>query len=126
MKGLKIIYLVALSICAIQLIHFLFGSHGIFYSSKDAMFTPVKDGRIISISAHYTADSNYVRLLKLLNKLNTIGYFLSLIGACVSPLFYKLDRKTKYIIGIASFVASLTFYFIGGHIWRHLIQINHF
>lgn len=122
MKVLKIIYVVALSICAIQLFQFLFGSNGIFYSFKDALFTPAKDGRIISISSHYNFDSNYVKVLKLLSKLNTIGYFISLIGTCVSPSFYKMDRKTKYIIGISFFIASLVFSLITGPIWVHLLQ----
>ncbi|GAA4197403.1 hypothetical protein GCM10022289_04580 [Pedobacter jeongneungensis] len=126
MKSLKVIYFIALSICTIELFQFLFGANGIFYVVKDAMFMPVKDPSVFSISAHYNADNNYIKILKMLNRVNTIGYFLSLIGTCSSPLFYKLDRKTKYIIGISFFVASLIFSLVTGPIWRHFIQYNYF
>ena len=126
MKSLKVFYIIALSICTIELLQFLFGSHGIFYVMKDAMFMPVKNPPVFSISAHYNADNNYIKILKMLNKVNTIGYFLSLIGTCSSLLCYKLDRKTKYIIGISFFVASLIFSLVTGPILRHFIQINYF
>ena len=126
MKSLKVFYIIALSICTIELLQFLFGSHGIFYVMKDVMFMPVKNPAVFSIGAHYNADNNYIKIFKVLNKVNTIGYFLSLIGTCSSLLFYKLDRKTKYIFGISFFVASLIFSLVTGPIWRHFIQINYF
>jgi len=122
MKTLKIIYIIALSSCAIELLLLLFGPNGIFYQIKEAMFTPVEEGQLISISAVYSVDNNDVRMLKFLNKVNTIGYFFSLTGAYLSLLLNKLDRKTKYIIGIAFFVASLIFYLITGPILNHLLQ----
>jgi hypothetical protein len=126
MKILRVIYIIALSSCAIELLLLLFASDGIFYQIKEAMFKPVKEGHEISISAVYSVDNNDIRMLKFLNKVNTIGYFFSLIGAYSSLLFHKLDRKTKYIIGISFFVASLIFSLVTGPIWRHLIQINYF
>jgi len=125
MKILRIIYIIALSICAIELLLLLFASDGIFYRIKEVIFKPVKEGHEISISAVYSVDNNDVRMLKFLNKVNTIGYFFSLIGAFSSLLMYKLDRKTKYIIGISFFLASLIFSLITGPIWRHLIEINY-
>jgi len=125
MKILRIIYFIALSICAIELLLLLFASDGIFYRIKEVIFKPVKEGHEISISAVYSVDNNDVRMLKFLNKVNTIGYFFSLIGSFSSLLLYKLDRKTKYIIGISFFLASLIFSLITGPIWRHFIQTNY-
>lgn len=125
MKTLKIIYFITVSICTIELFIFLFGAHGIFYALKDAMFMPAKNPPVFSISAHYNADTNYVRILKILTKVNTIGYFFSLIGVYSSLLLHKLDRKTKYIIGISFFVASLILSLITGPIWNHLLQKNY-
>jgi hypothetical protein len=122
MKILKIMYIIALSSCAIELLLLLFGSDGIFYQIKELMFKPIKEGQVISISAVYSVDNNAVRMLKFLNKVNTLCYFLSLIGAYSSLLLHKLDRKTKYIIGISFFVASLIFSLITGPIWNHLLQ----
>lgn len=126
MKILRIIYIIALSSCAIELLLLLFAFDGLFYQIKNAMFKPLKQGQGISISAVYSVDNNDVRILKLLNKVNTIGYFFSLLGAYSSLLFHRLDRKTKYIMGISFFVASLIFSLITGPIWRYLIQMNNF
>lgn len=125
MKSLEVIYIIALSICAIQLLLFLFGPNGIFYSIKDTVFKPTKGNHTFTISSIYNVDNNYIRILKMLIKFNTFGYFLSLIGACLSPLFYKLDRRKKYIICIGFFVASLIFSLITGLILNHLLQKNY-
>jgi len=125
MKILKIIYFIALFICAIELFLFLFGPRGIFYTVKEAMFMPAKGDRIISIGALYSVDSNYVRILKFLTKMNTAGYVLSLVGASLSAVFYNLDRKTKYTIGIVCCVASLIFLFVTGPVWQHLIVVHY-
>lgn len=125
MKSLKVIYFIAVTICAIELFQFIFGTNGIFYLIRDAIATPAEEPRKFSISAHYTADNNDIKLYKLLSKVNTTGYFLSLIGTCLSPLLYRLDKNTKYIIGIGFFIASLIFSLITGPIWKHIIEINY-
>lgn len=122
MKSLKAIYFIAFIICAIELVQFVFGANGIFYILKDAVLMPPNEPEKFSISARYTADSNYIRICKSLIAVNTTGYFLSLIGTCLSPLLYKLDKNTKYIIGIGFFVASLIFSLITGPIWRHILE----
>ena len=124
MRSLKVIYIIALIISAIDLLQFVFGVNGIFYILKDVLLFPVQEPQKFSISAHYTADNNYIKFFKLLTKVNTTGYFLSLIGTCSSLMFYKLDRKTKYIVGICFFAASLIFSVITGPIWTNLIRIN--
>jgi len=125
MKSLKVIYFIAVTICAIELFQFIFGTNGIFYLIRDAIAIPAEEPRKFSISAHYTADNNDIKLYKLLSKVNTTGYFLSLIGTCLSPLLYRLDKNTKYIIGIGFFIASLIFSLITGPIWKHIIEINY-
>jgi hypothetical protein len=124
-KNLKVIYIIALSICAIELLLFFFGSNDIFYSIKDILFKQIKGNQTITISAIYNVDNNYNKILKMMIKVNTFAYFLSLIGGCLSSLFYKLDRRKKYIIGIGFFVASLIFSLITGPIWNHLLQKNY-
>jgi len=124
MKSLKMIYFIAVTICAIQLMQFIFGANGIFYSIRDAISIPAEEPQKFSISTHYTADKNDIRLYKLLSKINMIGYFLSLIGTCTSILLYKLYRRTRYIIGIGFFVASLIFSLITGPILKHILELN--
>lgn len=125
MKSLKVIYFIAVAICAIELLQFVFGTNGIFYILKDALLLPEQPPQKFSISAHYTADNNQIKFYKLLSKINTTGYFLCLIGTLLSLLLYQLDRKTRYIIGISFFAASLILSLITGPIWRHLIEINY-
>lgn len=125
MEKLKVIYFIAVTICAIELLQFIFGANGIFYLIRDAIAIPAEEPQKFSISAHYTADSNNIKFYKLLSKVNTTGYFLSLLGTCLSLLLNKLDKNTKYIIGIGFFMASLIFSLITAPVWRHIIEINY-
>ncbi|WP_145855992.1 hypothetical protein [Pedobacter suwonensis] len=124
MKSLKVIYFVAVTICAIELLQFIFETSGIFYLIRDVISIPAEEPQKFSISAHYTADSNDTKFYKLLSKVNMIGYFLSLIGTFTSILLYKLEKRTRYIIGIGFFVASLIFSLITGPIWKHILELN--
>jgi len=57
MKTLRIIYLIAVSICALELLVFLLspfvGPLGIFYLMKTGMFTEQKGVQVISVNAIY-------------------------------------------------------------------------
>lgn len=126
MKTLRIIYIIAVSICTIELLVFLFspfgGLLGILNLIETGMFTAQKGDQVIYINSIYYPGNDYVRNLEILNRTCTIGYFLSLLGGCLSLLLHRLNKKIQYKIGIALFASSLVFSLLGGALWRFLVH----
>lgn len=127
MKTLKIIYIIAVSICAFELLLFLISPFGgpltIINMMKNGMFSAQEGNRVVPINSMYNPGDKHIRYLEITNSIFTSGYFLSLVGSCVSILLCRLNEKTKYKIGICFFIGSLLFSFGGGAIWRHLVKI---
>lgn len=127
MRQLKIIYTISVTICAIELLLLLISPFGgplsIIYMMKNGIFSLQRGYSIISINSIYNPIDKHLLYLEIMNSTFTSGYFLSLIGSSISLLLYRLNKKTKYKIGICFFIASLLFSFGGGAIWRYLAQV---
>jgi hypothetical protein len=127
MKILKVIYIISVSICALELFLFLCSPFGgpitIINLMKNGFFSAQEGYRVIPIRSMYSPGDKHIRYLEIMNSAFTSGYFLSLMGSCLSLLPFKINKKTKYKIGIILFTSSLLFSFIGGALWHYLVRI---
>jgi hypothetical protein len=127
MKTSRIIYIISVSICALELLMFLCSPFGgpltIINLMKNGLFSAQEGYRVIPIRSMYSPGDKHIRYLEIMNSAFTSCYFLSLMGSCLSLLLLKLNKKTKYKIGIILFTSSLLFSFIGGAILHYLVRI---
>lgn len=127
MKTLKISYYICFGICLIQLCIYLFapfaGSMGIINYIKNGLFTVSSGYRIIDLNFPPYSNNPYTENLLLLNRTLAFVYFLSLIVCCLLPVFYKMDLRTKYKIGIIACGIALTTFIGGGKLFHYLVTV---
>ena len=127
MKYLKIVYIISISLCAFQLLLFLVmpfgGPLGIFHLMEDGMFSAQSGFTVIPTNEMYYPNNIYVPYLGLFNRICTIGYFMSLVGACLSLALIKFRPINKYKIGIIFFILAVIFVYVGQAIWRYYVGV---
>lgn len=127
MKALKIIYIVIVSYCALQLLLFslmpFVGPLGIYYFMRDGLFTAQDGFNVIPTNEIYYPNNIYVRNLALFNRICTIGYFSSLLAVCLSLALRKIKPINRYKTGFIFFIFSLMFAYGGYAIWRHYVGV---
>lgn len=126
MKLLKLIFIVSVTLCAAQLLIFLIspygGPLGIINIIKRGMFTAYKGYMVISTDEMYFPGNNPVKYIGWFNRICALGYFISLIGGCLSIFMFKRNLKKRYWLGICFILSAATFYFGGSLIWRLLVD----
>jgi len=127
MKYLKMVYIISVSLCAFQLLLFLVmpfgGPLGIFHLMKDGMFSAQSGFRVIPTNEMYYPNNIYVQYLGLFNRICTIGYFMSLVSACLSLALIKFKPISKYKMGIIFFILAVIFVYVGQAVWRYYVGV---
>lgn len=126
-KILKIVYIICVSLCALQLFIFLVmpfgGPLGIFNLIERGMFSAQSGSMVIPTDEMYYPNNMHVKNLALFNRICTIGYFSSLVGACLSLALFKLKPMSKYKMGIICFVLAIIFVYVGKAVWRYYVGV---
>lgn len=128
MKTLKILFYICFGICLIQLLAYLFGPFGgpesILISIKAAGSNiTLEDGHVISFDWPPYSDNPATKYIHILGS-SIIGiYYISLIVCSLLPLFYNMNLKRKYILGVTVCIMGILVSIIGNLIWRHLVKV---
>jgi len=128
MKTLKILYYISVGICLLQLFAYLFMPFG----GPMTIIGMIRDGntevlsenhRVIILNTPAYNDNPAAKYLHILSSVIMFIYF-SFLLICISlPVFYKINSRRKYKIGIALCIIAPLVFFIGNLIWRHLVRI---
>ena len=127
MKTLKILFYISFGICLIQLLVYLLGPFGgpksIFYLIKAGDTITLKNGYTVSLDFPPYSEKPAAGNLHVLSIIIRCIYFGSLIACCLLPLFYKMNLKRKYILGITICIVGVLGTVLGGMLWRHLVKV---
>ena len=131
MKILKTLYYISVGVCLIQLLIYLLSPFGgpmsIINSIKDGLYEVTVKAtsgyQVISLDYPPYSNNPNTKNLQLLNRFIACIYFASLVFCCLTPLFYKINIKTKYKTGIICGIISLVVFLVGGLIWRYFVKI---
>jgi hypothetical protein len=127
MKVLKILFYISFGICVVQLLAYLFGPFGgpksIFYLIKARDTITLNNGYVISLGNPPYSENDAAKNLHILSIIIRCIYFGSLIACSSLPLFYKMNLKRKYTLGLAFCILGMLGTVLGGMLWRHLVKV---